>query len=97
MTLMFQQVRMQAGDTVLRQSQTYNGIYFLIQGEVKVTINSESHSKQCADVLNTSSAKQNEGETSTHKHLGHSEILRSLSLPHVHVSKQSLYSNEHLR
>lgn len=75
---------------MLRQGEVYNGIYFLLQGEVKLIMNSQNHSKQYADTMGPDKRKDDKAnieheEGIDDKLLGHYEILHSLAVPHVQV------------
>lgn len=81
------QVKLQGGDWVIKQGQTYNGIYFLITGEVRVILNGQLHVKQYENSKPIDEyEKMIAGNMTTVSLLGHQEVMRSLSQAHVHVS-----------
>ncbi|XP_067934834.1 uncharacterized protein [Watersipora subatra] len=94
-------MKQKAGETILKQGQPYNGLFFLIEGEVKVTVNNSNYSKQDIDTANAGFRKiRSMEDNSKQRYLGHREILRSLAVPIIrrrggYSEAESFQSNRH--
>lgn len=74
----------------MKQGQAYNGMYFLIQGEVKVILNGQLHIRQYEDSKPIDEYEKSiAGNMTDTSLLGHNEVMRALSQPHVHVSSHN--------